>query len=65
MRKCENETIFLPVEYRDLISASVESAATVVCMLVFKDIMTPFRRQQLDCIDLLVGRTFPNDESEK
>jgi len=49
----------------DLISALVESAAMVACMLLVDEMITPFKTQQLDCMDLLVGRMLPNDESEK
>ena len=52
------------LEYSERSSASVESAAIVVWILVVHDVRVPLRRLQLDCMDHRLGRTFPKEESD-
>lgn len=46
-----------------LVSASVESAATDVCILDDHEVTDPFRRPTLACMDRQSGRMLPNAES--
>ena len=65
VRKCENEISFLTVVKTAFSSASVESAAIKDWILVLHDIIVPFRKLLLDCMDLRSGSILPNAESEK
>ena len=46
-------------------SASHELNATVACVLLKLEIYAPFTNMTHELVDLLVGRSFPHDESEK
>ena len=62
VRKCEKNTIFFVVQYKDQISALVESTAMEDWMLVAQNIITPLKRPQLDCTDCWLGDILPNKE---
>ena len=65
VKKCVNDMILLTVENMAFSSASVESAAMKDCILVVQEVITPFRKLLLDCIERRSGNMLPNAESVK